>query len=82
MDGIKLRDDLNLLSKGDVLYSFDERSNNIIYIGKNAEGGIMSSAQAYNELYTQATMMLSILQDIFKDLRIEKPTTNGGAGNV
>ena len=78
MDGGKLKGDLNLLSKGDIIYSFDERSNKIIHISKNAEGGMMSLEQAYNELYLQATMMLLVLQEIFNDLKIEKPAGNGG----
>jgi len=77
----KIADDLNLLSNGTAIYSFDEKLNKILCINKDATGNSMTIETAYNALYEQAVMMLLVLRDVFADLKSEKTATNIGGTN-
>lgn len=82
MEGKKLASNLNIVSNGDAVYSFDEKLNKILCINKNSVGCSMTLETAFEELYQLATMMLLALKDVFEDLHAERYANNGGKKDV
>lgn len=79
MDGTKLAKYLNGFSDGNTLYSFDERSQKVLSITRDAIGSSLTLEAAHNKLKDTVLLLLSSLQEVLKEMIEDKASgeTNG-----